>query len=60
MGWLGTIRNECLDHMLIMSHQHLQRSVNEYTAYLLTDASKQDKVCLPPEGNRVDEMRWFA
>ncbi len=27
-------------------------------AYLLTDASKQDKVCLPPEGNRADEIRW--
>ncbi len=27
-------------------------------AYLLTNASGQDKVCLPPEGNRADEIRW--
>ena len=27
-------------------------------AYLLTHASEQDKVCLPPEGNRADEIRW--
>jgi len=27
-------------------------------AYLLTDASKQDEVCLPPVGNRADEVRW--
>ena len=27
-------------------------------AYLLTDASKQDNVCLPAEGNRADEVRW--
>ena len=27
-------------------------------AYLLTNAVEQDKVCLPPEGNRADEIRW--
>ena len=27
-------------------------------AYVLTNASKQDNVCLPPEGNRADEIRW--
>ncbi len=31
--WLRTIRNECLDHRLIMSHRHLQRSVAEFIAY---------------------------
>ncbi len=27
-------------------------------AYVLTNASKQDNICLPPEGNRADEIRW--
>ena len=27
-------------------------------AYVLTNARKQDNVCLPPEGNRADEVRW--
>lgn len=27
-------------------------------AYLLSDASKKDQVCLPPVGNRADEVRW--
>lgn len=27
-------------------------------AYLLTNASERDNVCLPPEGNRDDEIRW--
>ena len=27
-------------------------------AYLLTDAYKQDNVCLPEERNRSDEIRW--
>ena len=31
--WVRTVRNECLDHRLIFGHQHLQRTVDEYTAY---------------------------
>ncbi len=31
--WVRTIRNECLDHRLILSHRHLQRSTNEFIAY---------------------------
>ncbi len=31
--WVRTIRNECLDHRLILSHRHLQRSVTEFIAY---------------------------
>ena len=31
--WVRTIRNECLDHRLIMTHQHLQRTVAEFIAY---------------------------
>jgi len=31
--WVRTIRNECLDHKLTMSHQHLQRLVAEFIAY---------------------------
>jgi transposase InsO family protein len=31
--WVRTIRNECLDHRLILTHQHLQRTVAEFIAY---------------------------
>ena len=31
--WVRTIRAECLDHMLVLGHQHLQRLINEYAAY---------------------------
>ena len=31
--WVRTIRNECLDHRLVLSHHHLQRLVTEYNAY---------------------------
>ncbi len=31
--WVHPIRNECLDHRLIMSHRHVQQSVTEFIAY---------------------------
>jgi len=31
--WVRSIRNECLDHRLILGHHHLQRTVDEYAAY---------------------------
>ena len=31
--WVRTIRNEYLDHRLILGHQHLQRTVDHYTTY---------------------------
>lgn len=31
--WVRSIRNECLDHRLILGHQHLQRTVKDYIDY---------------------------
>ena len=31
--WVRTVRAECLDHMFIFGHRHLQHLMNEYTAY---------------------------
>ena len=31
--WVRTIRNECLDHRIIVGHHHLQRTVDEFVAY---------------------------
>jgi putative transposase len=30
---IGTIRRECLDHVIVLSEQHLQRVLKEYLAY---------------------------
>ncbi len=30
---LGSVRRECLDHILILSEQHLRRVLKEYVAY---------------------------
>ncbi len=31
--WIRSVRTECLDHMFICGHRHLQRSLDEYAAY---------------------------
>lgn len=30
---MRTARTECLDHRLVMGHQHLQRLIDEYVDY---------------------------
>jgi len=31
--WIRSVRTECLDHLFIFGHQHLQKSLNEYKGY---------------------------
>jgi len=31
--WVRSVRNECLDHRLILGHQRLQRTIDEYLDY---------------------------
>jgi transposase InsO family protein len=31
--WVRTARSECLDHRLVLGHQHLQRLIDEYIGY---------------------------
>jgi transposase InsO family protein len=31
--WLGSLRRECLDHILILSERHLRRTLKEYIRY---------------------------
>jgi putative transposase len=35
--FMGSLRRECLDHMLILHGKHLQRVVKEYTTYFNQD-----------------------
>jgi putative transposase len=38
---MGSLRRECLDHILIQHGQHLQRVVQEYGAYFNQDRPHQ-------------------
>jgi transposase InsO family protein len=31
--WVGTVRRECLDHVLVFGRRHLQRVLGEYTEH---------------------------
>ena len=31
--WIRSVRQECLDHILVISEAHLRRVLNEYLAY---------------------------
>jgi transposase InsO family protein len=62
-GFMGSLRRECLDHILIHSEKHLQRVVKEYTRYFNQERPHQGIAqCIPnhyelpklkPTGGRI-------
>lgn len=61
---IGTIRRECLDHLIILNERHLRRVLKEYLAYyhesrthlgLDKDAPEQRPVQSPHEGPIISE-----
>ena len=49
----GTIRRECLDHLIVLNEAHLRRVLREYVAYY-NDARPHRSLALePPAGPRV-------
>jgi len=60
--FMGSLKRECIDHMLIFHGQHLRRVVNEYTVYCNHDRPHQG-ICqqIPdhfdqPQINRTGEI----
>jgi transposase InsO family protein len=39
--FLGSVRRECLDHLLILSESHLRRALRAYVAYFNADRPHQ-------------------
>ncbi len=39
--FLGSVRRECLDHVLILGERHLRRVLREYVAYFNQDRPHQ-------------------
>ena len=46
--WVGTIRRECLDRMLIFSERHLWRVLTEYEKHYNTHRPHRSLKQLPP------------
>jgi transposase InsO family protein len=47
--WVGTVRRECLDRMLILGERHLARALREYVAYFNRDRPHQSLGQATPE-----------
>ena len=50
---IGTIRRECLDHVIVLSERHLRRVLAEYVDYYNAVRPHQSLSAQPPEGPRV-------
>ena len=47
--WVGTIRRECLDHVLIFGRHHLQRVLDAYAAHYNRARPHRALELLPPD-----------
>jgi len=52
--WVGTVKRELLDHVIILDEHHLGRMLREYAEYYNTDRV-HTVICDAPAGRAVDE-----
>ena len=65
--FLGSIRRECLDHVLVLGEAHLRRVLRAYMAYFNQDRPHQglsqhipdDAVASPVQAGRAGIVRAF-
>lgn len=48
--FLGSVRRECVDHLLVLGDRHLQRVLSEYTAYFNGERPHQGLAQMIPTG----------
>jgi len=52
---IGSIRRDCLDHMIVLNEAHLKRILTEYLAYYHEDRTHLGLVKGTPAGRSVEE-----
>ena len=52
--WVRTVRNECLDHLLIFGRQHLEQVLRAYLAHYNGERPHRSLALAPPNGTRVE------
>ena len=50
--WVGTLRRECLDHIIPLNERHLRRTVQEFVAYYNDTRPHRSLDLAPPAGPR--------
>jgi hypothetical protein len=46
---LGTLRSECLDHLIVLNQHHLRSVLREYVAYYNADRPRRSQGLKPPQ-----------
>jgi putative transposase len=49
--WVRTVRNECLDHLLIVGRRHLERVLRDYVAHFNNERPHRSLDLIPPGGS---------
>ena len=49
---IGTIRRECLDHVIVFGEKHLRQVLREYVSYYNATRPHQSLAAEPPNGPR--------
>jgi transposase InsO family protein len=58
--WVGSVRRECLDWMLIVVHKHLESVLREYVEHYNTERPHQSRGLEPPAGAKLPEGRGYV
>jgi putative transposase len=48
--WVRTVRNECLDHILVFGRRHLERVLRGYVAHFNAERPHRSLQLVPPAG----------
>ena len=54
--WVRTVREDCLDHLLVLSRRHLERILDEYVAHYNRARPHRSLDLMPPRGNRAENL----
>ncbi len=54
--WVRSVRNECLDHMLVFGRRHLERIVRDYLSHYNTERPHRSLALAAPAG-KLEEAR---
>ena len=49
--WVRTVRNECLDHILVFGRRHLERVLRDYAAHYNAERPHRSLELVPPTGS---------